>query len=98
MAGRRRSPEIIAGRVQGDGSILNGDGFTVTRVAAGQYSLAFASGFRLQSITATAIGATGGYIATTNSQTERTVAVWMMTTAAAGADMGFCFTAVGVQQ
>lgn len=50
----RRKLEGIAGRVNADGSIAAGDGFTVTRNSIGNYTIALSPGFRLVSATANA--------------------------------------------
>lgn len=49
---RKRNPEVIAGRVNADGSIAAGDGFTVARNSIGNYTITPSPGFRLVSATA----------------------------------------------
>jgi hypothetical protein len=44
---KRRQPEIIAGRVNADGTIAAGDGFTVSKGGTGNYTITFAPGLRL---------------------------------------------------
>lgn len=97
MAQKRRQPEIIAGRVNADGSIAAGDGFTVTKGTAGIYTLTFAAGFRLVSITTSLGTAIGGYTMP-NTYGERTVNVNVNNTSNTLTDIAWNFTAVGVQQ
>jgi hypothetical protein len=90
---KRRQPEIIAGRVNSDGTIASsvpGDSFT------GVYTLNFASGFRLIGLTITKVGSdTPFYLGT---PTERSCQVTSVSTiGGAGIDIGFCFTASGLQ-
>ena len=96
MAQKRRQPEIIAGRVNADGSIAAGDGFSVQKTATGTYVLKFATGFRLATITATVVGGAG--IVSPFSLTETGVQINVYNNAAASLDFAFAFTAVGVQQ
>jgi hypothetical protein len=93
---RRRNPEIIAGRVNADGSIAAGDGFTVQRTGLGAYVITFGSGFRLISGTATA-GAVA--FAGLRVTTPGTLNVFGgNTSSGASLDTDFTFVAVGVQQ
>jgi hypothetical protein len=96
---KRRQPEIIAGRVNSDGTIASsvpGDSFTVVKGGAGVYTLNFASGFRLIGLTITKVGSdTPFYLGT---PTERSCQVTSVSTiGGAGIDIGFCFTASGLQ-
>jgi hypothetical protein len=94
----RRQPEIIAGRVNADGSIAAGDGFTVQKGAAGLYTITFAGGFRLVSLTATAMTGTF-HIGSLSGFTERSVSLTMfVSTTGAATDAQFSFTATGTQQ
>ena len=92
----RRQPEIIAGRVNSDGTIAAGDGFTVAKGGAGSYTVTFAPGFRLITATASSGGGSAASVQclgwTGNSFTPAPI-----TTAAAFVDAPFSFTAVGVQ-
>lgn len=97
MARRRRTPEIIAGRVNADGSIAAGDGFTVVKTATGIYAISLPSGFRLIAATASVWG-TSNFFAQTANYAERSFEVRGLTTAAAAQDTTFTFVAVGVQQ
>lgn len=94
---RRRAPEIITGIVNADGSINRGDGFTVQKSGAGQYTLFFPSGFRLMGFTMAKVGAdTPFYL---GGPTDRTVQVVSVSSiAAGGVDAAFSFIAVGIQQ
>ena len=90
---KRRQPEIIAGRVNADGSIAAGDGFTVTKTATGTYQVTFAAGFRPISM---ALGASQAMFAVFLPSTT----AWQVTTYTTGSvltDIAFQFIAVGVQ-
>lgn len=95
---KRRQPEIIAGRVNPDGSIATGDGFTVQRLVAGSYLITFASGFRLVSITATFNGGLAAINAFLGGFSERGVTVGMTNSAGTQTDAAFSFIAAGIQQ
>lgn len=91
----RRQPEIIAGRVNADGSIATGDGFVVTRAAAGIYNFTLPPGFRLISAVMTSASEVG-YIDTWSAGGFRVITATAV--GGAGADNPFSFIAVGVQQ
>jgi hypothetical protein len=95
---RRRSLELIAGRVNSDGSIAAGDGFTVTRVSVGQYSLTFALGFRLVAIGGV-LGLNADHPFYYSVISERSINI-ISTGSIGGAavDSGFSFIVAGVQQ
>jgi hypothetical protein len=94
----RRRPEIIAGRVNADGTIAAGDGFTVQKTGTGAYVVTItASGFRLVGVAATAaaggnfVVSLGGWASSAfNVQTQ-------IASTSAITDTGFSFIAVGVQ-
>lgn len=94
---RRRTPEIIAGRVNADGTIAAGDGFTVAKGGTGGYSVTFAPGFRLLTATASSGGGAAASVQclgwASNSFTPAPI-----TTGAAFVDAPFTFVAAGVQQ
>lgn len=93
----RRQLETIAGRVNGDGSIASGDGFTVQFVSTGTYTLRFPPGFRLVGV-GLAInlgGYYGGYFANADGSVE--VRTYLTSTSAA-ASAPWSFVAAGVQQ
>lgn len=94
MAQKRRAPEIIAGRVNADGTIAAGDGFTVQKTGTGQYVLAFGN-FRLIATVASVLNATGD--ADPNAHAANTVIINTFTLAAAAQDLPFSFIAVGTQ-
>jgi hypothetical protein len=96
VARRRRNPEVIAGRVNADGSVAAGDGFTVVKTGTGAHTLTFGPGFRFLSVSGQMIGG-AGFMAVVSSA-ERSVNIQMYNTAAAATDLGFTFIAVGVQQ
>ena len=97
MAQKRRQPEIIAGRVNADGSIAAGDGFTASLTSTGIFALTFPSTFRLIGVTASSMGgdrvidvvAVTGNTAQINSYVGNTAAL---------DSQPFLFVAVGVQQ
>lgn len=95
---KRRQPEIIAGRVNADGSIAGGDGFSVAKTGTGVYGITFASGFKFMSVAITP--STSAAAALGQNATERFVQVALSSTVPAftGVDQAFSFIAVGVQQ
>jgi hypothetical protein len=92
---KRRQPEIIAGRVNADGSIAAGDGFTVSKTGTGSYGIAFASSFRV--VSASASVSTGGNLIFPFGFGSSNFAVSTTTAAGAAADVQFSFVAAGVQ-
>lgn len=93
----RRKLEIIAGRVNADGSIAAGDGFTVQKTGTGGYTVTLAAGFRL--VAAPTAGAAGGlWVAVTSAFTDRSFVVGTYTTGTnSAADIAFTFIAAGIQ-
>lgn len=94
---RRRSQEIISGRVNSDGSIAAGDGFTVNKAGTGAYDFTFGPGFRLIAI-APVVSTGTARIITTSGYTERGARVAIYTTGVVLQDDGFAFIATGIQQ
>ena len=94
---RRRNPEIIAGRVNADGSIAAGDGFTIAKEAgAGSYTIMFSVGFRVVGFTLSFLSSNTGYYGVTN---ERTISVQTVSApGGGGVNIPFSFVAAGVQQ
>jgi hypothetical protein len=93
----RRKPEIIAGRVNADGSIAAGDGFTITKTGTGAYTLTLLGNFRMISVTVTPMTGTF-HIAVLSAPAERTTNIAMfVSTTGAVADAQFVFAAVGIQ-
>jgi hypothetical protein len=94
---KRRQPEIIAGRINADGTIAAGDGFTVSKGGTGNYTITVSTGMRL--ITAVAGGtlAAGGWVQTAGYG-DRAFSVLTYSTANVATDIAFSFIAVGVQQ
>jgi hypothetical protein len=95
---RRRTPEIIAGRVNPDGTTAAGDGFTVVKGSTGVFTINFPAGFRLT--TCTVSEASGeNYSCTVSAFTASSVnvVIYLANTAAA-TNQAFAFIAVGVQQ
>jgi len=88
---RRRNKEVIAGRINANGTIALGEGFTVRKPAAGQYLLTFPQGFRILSV----VAATGSVntVIFSGSYTENTCL--LSTTTAT--DTFVSFIAVGYQ-
>jgi hypothetical protein len=97
---KRRQPEIIAGRVNSDGSLAMAttDGVVSVRLSTGSYTVTLPAGFRLMAAHPTVNGA-NGWGMTANAYTERSfnVTTYSSNTATV-ADTGFAFTAYGVQQ
>jgi hypothetical protein len=93
---KRRQPEIIAGRVNADGSIAAGDGFTVQKGGVGAYTLFLAPGFRAISCPASCTAVNQAACANVQSDRQVSVNVYLCSTGAL-ADLAFSFTAVGIQ-
>jgi hypothetical protein len=91
----RRRPEIIVGRVNTDGSIAAGDGFSVVKTGTGTYTITFPSSFRLIAAVGTpAFGAVNRAVDMVPS--GNTVAVtYFATTTSAATDGPFNFIAQG---
>lgn len=89
-----RQPQIIAGRVNADGSIAAGDGFTVSG-SAGNYTVVL-PGLRLIAASANPASGGGSFTTTLSGFTERSFVVTMVSGGAA-AIQAFSFVAVGVQ-
>jgi len=88
---RRRNKEVIAGRVNANGTIAAGDEFQVRKPSAGAYYITFPLGFRLLSI----VAATGGVntVMFSGSYTENSALISTTT----ASDTFFSFIAVGYQ-
>lgn len=97
---RRRAPEIIAGRVNADGSIAAGDGFTVQKTGTGTYTVYFNQrNFRPISAVACPAQSISAYC-TVQSLTEAGFAMASGTVGATpvAVDTAFHFVAAGIQQ
>lgn len=94
---RRRNPEIIAGRVNADGTVAAGDGFFSQRTQTGVYVVTFVPGFRLISMDPQLISQGNAYFAHSYAYTERSVGVAIFTVTPTLIDWGFSFIAVGAQ-
>jgi hypothetical protein len=95
---KRRQPEIIAGRINADGTIAAGDGFAVQKTGTGTYDIRIRGGFRVANAVANYVGGFATVLVHTSAYVENGFTVATMTTAAAGQDQPFSFVAVGVQQ
>jgi hypothetical protein len=93
----RRKLDTIAGRVNADGTIATGDGFTVSKGGTGNYTITFAPGMRLTAAVAGGTLAAGGW-AQTGGYSERAFTVLTYSTANVATDIAFSFIAVGMQQ
>jgi hypothetical protein len=90
---RTQTTRTIAGRVNADGSIANGSGFTVQRTAAGTYTITLTTG-TLSAASASAASLAGGvFIASTQNHTGRSFGVVMASMATVATDAAFGFTA-----
>jgi hypothetical protein len=93
-----RQPQTMGGRVGGDGSVATQTGdFTVSRTAAGRYSIFFPVSFRLTGFGSTAINGAVAYtqIGTMNDH-QVDLVVASTTTPATPIDSAFTFTATGM--
>lgn len=93
---RRRSPEVIAGAVAANGTILTGEGFTVQRTSAGFYTITFPEDFRIVSVTASANNTVGW--ADMSGAGPNYITIAMFSTNVVATDMPFSFVAVGAQK
>lgn len=95
---KRRQPEVIAGRVNLDGSIAAGDGFTVSK-AASVYTVTFSPGFRLLSFAANESLGPNQFLISLSAFTDRSVAYTPINSVSGAAtDRAIAFIAVGIQQ
>ena len=92
----RRQPEIIAGRVNADGSIAAGDGFSVQKTGTGTYVITMAPGFRLLSVVTSATIVNQAAAGAVQNDRVFNINVFLCSTGALS-DQPSCFTAVGVQ-
>jgi hypothetical protein len=95
---RRRNPEVVAGRVNADGSIAAGDGFTVVKGTAGNYTVTFVGGFRLMAVTTSTTSGSGYLVAPSAITASGFAAFNFNSSTLVAADVGFSFIAAGVQQ
>ena len=98
MAQKRRQPEIIAGRVNADGSIAAGDGFTVNKIGTGNYVVTFPASFRPVGSSASTAGANGQASTIYGFDGPTSFRTGTVNTTGVASDMAFSFVAVGVQQ
>lgn len=94
---RRRSLEIIAGRVNADGSIAAGDGFSSVNTGAGLYNLTFPSNFRLVEIVANYRGGGFAYTQVSSISAAGVITVATGNASAVATNLAFSFIAVGAQ-
>lgn len=98
MMRTRKNPEIISGRVNSDGSVAAGTGFTIVRTGVGTYNLIFPT-LRLISFVANAISAGGIFINIESGVaiTGTTLSIVARTsTTGTATDAGFSFVATGI--
>jgi len=93
---RRRDPEIISGRMNADGTIAAGDGFTCVKGAAGNYTLRFPPNFIVVACCVTVVSITGNLVVATPSGNQVTIQLW--SNSAVATDMVFSFIATGPQR
>jgi hypothetical protein len=103
MARRRRNPEIIAGRVNADGSIagMTGGEFTVQKTSTGTYMITLPASFRPVSASGNPISAGAGAMIHFDSVPwDNRVRAFGFTsvTTPAFVDVAFTVVVVGVQQ
>jgi hypothetical protein len=94
---KRRQPEVIAGRINADGTIATGDGFTVAKTGTGTYTVTLGTGLRLMGATATYFGGGTAFVQV-SGYTERSFNVATANNTSAAQDLAFSFVAAGVQQ
>jgi hypothetical protein len=97
---RRRNPEIIAGRVNSDGTVTGPTDLVIAKNGTGIYNVILPSGFRMLSVHITPSDNTQfkiGIIQAPNV-TGATVAAVLGTIAGAASDTTFYLTIVGVRQ
>lgn len=91
---RRRNPEIVSGRVNGDGTIAAGSDFTVTKGSTGAYVVRPTPPMRaILAVHVTIISITGNLVVATPSGEQINVQLW--NNSAVAADMAFSITIVG---
>lgn len=96
MSNANENVRILRGTILTSGSISQGEGFTVTRPATGEYQITYAQSFTgPATVTATVFDASVPQIATISqaSATTATIRIWSIAGAAINSD--FQFIAVG---
>jgi len=63
IAGIAAPPRVVRGRINSDGTIAQGTGFTATRTAAGSYRVTFTTAFGAAPIVVVTDGTTSGTVA-----------------------------------
>lgn len=86
-------PRIVRGRVNADGSIAAGSGFTVTKTGVGDYTITFATSFAQAPVTV-ATGVDPGVSALTGLATATTVRIRTADINVAYQDCAFTFIAI----
>jgi hypothetical protein len=95
---KRRQPEVITGYVNADGSIGSGDGFTVAKGTAGNYTITFPPSFRMISLSGSSGVANGTFTLVNAPATQPQLVRLYTANTAALVDSPFSFIAIGVQQ
>ena len=93
----RTLDRVIVGRVDSTGAVVAGDGFTVRKIATGQYTVTLTSGVRLVAAVASANVVAGGWMQT-GAHTEKSFNVYSFTAANVAGDQYFTFIAAGYAQ
>lgn len=96
---RRKTPEIVAGRVAATGAVIAGDGFTVFKFATGTYHITIPDFKLLSAVGNMQVWETGGsVIIDTTTPTLATFRLLTFNTGGGGVDKAFNFVAVGIRQ
>lgn len=96
---RRYNPEVIGGRVNGDGTIAAGDNFSIRRQSAGVYLVTLPMGFEVYAASVNPWVAASAFFAATDFVDNTFIArSFAWNTANTAGDCPFVFTAVGVQR
>lgn len=91
-----RQPDIISGRVNADGTIASGSGFTVYKSNTGTYRLTFDPGFRVNAVLTQLLSQGNTHLAHTYSYSENGCGVVVFNTAGTVLDWGWVFIATSL--
>jgi len=96
---RKRVPDIVAGRVNSDGTINGGEGFSVRKIGTGQYTITFDGKFKPYVCTVTPYIAASAFCGVVGYESNTVVVnTFVWNTANTVGDCPFNFVAVGSPQ
>lgn len=85
---------IVRGRVQSDGSVLNGGGFSVNHSATGTYVITFAAFSQVPAVTCLPDGGASPFLAMGGAESASGVTIFITNPSGTLTDRAFYFTAI----